>query len=106
MGHTYSFNVDIVANVTVIPSTHYSVQHDGQLQPSTRQLIGAGQHTVEVDGQFQGYLTYQDKEIYQDNFVVQGLAKPLLGYSAIDALDIVSLVEPVMVATPQVHPVA
>ena len=103
-----TFKVDTGANVTVIPSTNYSVQHDGQLQPLTRKLMGAGQHTLQVEGQFRGCLLYQDKEIYQDIFVVQGLAKPLLGRPAIDALQMVSMVEPVRVATPitaQVHPV-
>ena len=38
--------------------------------------------------------------LYQDIFVVQGLAKLLLGCPAIDAL---AIDEPVMVTTPQVH---
>ena len=56
---TLTFKVDTGADVTVIPSTDYSIQYDGPLQPSTRQLTGAGQHSLQVDGQFRGCLLYQ-----------------------------------------------
>ena len=60
-----------------------------------------GQHVLQVDGKFRRCLLYGDKQIYQDIFVVQGLTTPLLGRPAIDALQLVSMIEPIMV---QPHP--
>ena len=96
-----TFKVDTGADVTVIPSTSYNAQYDGPLQSPTRQLTGAGQHALQVDRQFWGCLQYNDKEIYQDIFVVKGLTKPLLGRPAIDALQLVSMIEPI---STQPHP--
>ena len=49
-----------------------------------------------MQGQFTGHLRYNDLETEQKIFVVQGLSKPLLGRPAIEALAIVSMVEPIM----------
>jgi len=96
-----TFKVDTGADVTVIPSTSYNAQYDGPLQSPTRKLTGAGQHALQVDRQFRGCLQYNDKEIYRDIFVVKGLTKPLLGRPAIDALQLVSMIEPI---STQLHP--
>ena len=56
-----TFKVDTGADVTMIPSTSYSAQCDGPLQPPTRSLTGAGQLVLQVDGQFWGCLLYGDK---------------------------------------------
>ena len=84
------------ADVTVILENFYSKTHDGLLQSTDRQLTGAGQQPLNVQGYFVGQLKHKDIKTEQEIFVVHGLSKPLLGRSAIEALAIVSLVEPVM----------
>ena len=44
-----------------------------------------------------GHLTYSNSETKQNISVIQGLSKPLLGLPAIEALSIVSVVEPIMI---------
>ena len=68
---------------------------DGPLQPSKCQLIGAGSQPLDAQGYFKGYLKHKDTQIAQDIFVIRGLSKSLLGRPAIEALTIVTLVEPV-----------
>ena len=90
------FKIDTGANVTVIPEIFYKIQQDGPLQPTQCLLTGAGQQPLEVQGQFVGHLRYNSLETEQTIFVIQGLSRPLLGHPAIEALSIVSEVEPIM----------
>ena len=90
------FKIDTGADVTVIPERCYKIQQDGPLQPTERSLTGAGQQPLEVQGQFVGHLRYNSLETEQKIFVIQGLSRPLLGRPAIEALSIVSVVEPIM----------
>lgn len=90
------FKIDTGADVTVIPKSFYSKNQDGPLQPAERLLTGAGQQPLEVQGQFVGHLTYNNSVTEQNIFVIQGLSKPLLGRPAIEALSIVSVVEPII----------
>ena len=43
------------------------------------------------------HLRYNNLEIEQKIFVIQGLNRPLLGLPAIETLAIVSMVEPIMI---------
>ena len=90
------FKIDTGADVTVIPESYYESKHDGPLQSAERSLTGAGQQPLEVQGQFMGHLRYNNLETEQKIFVIQGLSRPLLGRPAIEALAIVSVVEPIM----------
>ena len=90
------FKIDTGADVTVISESFYESTHDGQLKSAERSLTGAGQQPLDVQGQFTGHLRYNDLETEQKIFVVQGLSKPLLGRPVIEALAIVSMVEPIM----------
>lgn len=90
------FKIDTGADVTVIPETDYCEEQDGPLRPPERVLKGAGQQPLLVRGKFKGCLKKDEVESQQDVYVVSGLRKPLLGRPAIEALGIVSLVEPVL----------
>ncbi len=90
------FKIDTGADVTVIPETEYSEEQDGILRPSERVLTGAGQQPLRVCGLFRGTMKRNGKELQNEIYVVSGLRKPLLGRPAIEALGIVSLVEPVL----------
>ena len=92
-----TFKIDTGADVTVIPESFYRKKRDGPLQPTQRSLTGAGQQPLNVQGQFVGHFKHKEIETKQEIFVVRGLSKPLLGRPAIEALAIVSLVEPVTV---------
>ena len=89
------FKVDKGADVTVIPEADYCEERDGPLRVSERVLTGAGQQPLQVCGQFRGQLKRNLNDSQQEIYVVSGLRKPLLGRPAIEALGIVSLVEPV-----------
>ena len=90
------FKIDTGADVTVIPESYYESKHDVPLQSAEHSLTGAGQQPLEVQGQFMGHLRYNNLETEQKIFVIQGLSRPLLGRPAIEALAIVSVVEPIM----------
>ena len=94
--HDILFKIDTGADITVIPKSFYESKHDGPLQSAERSLTGAGQQPLEVQGQFMGHLRYNNLETEQKIFVIQGLSRPLLGRPAIEALAIVSVVEPIM----------
>ena len=89
-GWVITLKVDTGADVTVIPQDMYSETQDGPLQPSKRQLTGAGCQPLDVQGHFKGYLKHKDTETAQNIFVICGLSKPLLGHPAIEALTIVT----------------
>ena len=90
------FKIDTGADVTVIPESCYRSKQDGPLQPAERLLTEAGQQPLEVQGQFVGNLRYNNFETEQNIFVIQGLSRPLLGCPAIEALAIVSVLEPIL----------
>ena len=89
------FKIDTGADVTVIPNTEYSRSRDGPLSPADRTLSGPGQHVLKVKGKFEGYLERNHRSIQQTVYVIEDLHKALLGSPAIEALQILSFVEPV-----------
>ena len=93
-GQTIQFKIDTGADVTVIPDTEYSRSRDGPLSPPDRTLSGPGQHVLKVKGQFFGHLERNHKTSQQTIYVVEDLHKALLGRPAIEALQILSFIEP------------
>ena len=91
------FKVDTGTDVTVVSDTIYCQEQDGLLRSSEHQLTGAGQEPVQVQAQFDGCLMWKGLESQQQVFVVKRLCQPLLGRPAIEALGIISLVQPVEV---------
>ena len=89
------FKVDTGADVTVIPETAYERERDGSLTTSNVPLSGPTGVTLEVCGKFSGNLTWKEKESQQDIYVVRNLRRALLGKPAIEALNVVALVEPI-----------
>ena len=89
------FKVDTGADVTVIPETAYEWERDGSLTTSNVPLSGPTGETLEVCGKFSGNLTWKERESQQDIYVVRNLRRALLGKPAIEALNVVALVEPI-----------
>ena len=94
-GQAVQFKIDTGADVTVIPNTEYSRSRDGLLSPADRTLSGPGQHVLKVKGKFVGCLERNHRSIQQTIYVIEDLHKGLLGCPAIQALQILSFVEPV-----------
>ncbi len=82
------FKIDTGADVTVIPETVYEKERDGPMSRVEIRLSGASQHPLHVCGKCQGRNITKTK---QDIYVVQ---KPLLGRPSIEALRVVTMVEP------------
>ena len=60
-------------------------------------LSGPGQHVLKVQGKFVDYLERNHRSIQQTIYVIEDLHKALLGRPVIEALQILSFVEPVQV---------
>lgn len=96
-GKQNAFKLDTGASVTAIPSSMYSPQKYGTLQPPGKILYGPGKHKLDVRGRFKGTLCIDQKTTNQDVYVVTGLYKPLLGLPAIRALNLIKRVNSVQV---------
>ena len=97
-GKEVEFKVDTGADVTVIPESVYRAERDGELQPASLPLNGPTGEALKVLGQFSGHLTRRGNDSRQDIYVVRNLCRPLLGKPAIEALNVVILVEAVQKA--------
>ena len=80
------------ADVTVIPMSLYRVTKDGELRlrPSSKQLSGPSQKSLDVCGQFIASVTMNDRSVQETVYVIRGLQMPLLGRPVIDALKLVT----------------
>lgn len=94
-GSRVNFKIDTGADVTVIPEALYSEDRDGPLTLSPRVLTGASQQPLSVRGLFNGKIKHNHREIEHHVYVVSGLRKPLLGRPAIEALQLVTRIEPI-----------
>ena len=92
---TQEFKVDTGADMTVIPQTAYKRENDGELVPSNLPLNGPTGEMLNVCGKFTGSLTWKGLESQQDIYVIRNLRRALLGKPALEALNIVALVEPI-----------
>ncbi len=91
-GEETVFKLDTGASARAIPSSNYSIQKHGTLQPPRKVLYGAGNHRLEVRGWFTGELCIEKKRTQQYIYVVEGLSKPLLGLPTIKALELIKRV--------------
>ena len=94
-GAEVEFKVDTGADVTVIPERMYNPTRDRKLQPSTLPLSGPTGETLRVHGQFSGNPLRHASRCRQDIYVVRDLRRPPLGKPALEALNVVALVEPI-----------
>jgi len=90
-----NFKIDTGADVTVISEEEYCEKIDGPLQPTDRALSGPSQHLLEVQDQFEGTFQSAYSETQQSIYVIKGLCKALLGWPAINSLNIVQQIQPV-----------
>ena len=91
----FQFKVDTGADVTVIPEKSYSETRDGPLSVPDKTLSGPIQCSLKVQGQFLATHQRGNRVTKQNVYVVQELNRALLGLPAIEALQVVSYVEPI-----------
>ena len=96
--HQMKFKIDSGAAVTVITEADYLEACDGPLQIPTTVLRGPNSIPLSVYGKFHGQLRKGDKSSYEDIFVVKDLQSPLLGRPAIESLNLVTRIEPIVTA--------
>ena len=94
-GISCDFKIDTGADVIVNAETIFKQLKSVVLQPCMLSLSGPCQNNLTVSGQFQGTLKHGPLEAQQDIFVIQYLHKPLLGLTVVQALQLVSRVNPV-----------
>ena len=92
---TQEFKVDTGADVTVIRQAAYKRENNGELVPSNLPSNGPTGEMLNVSGKFTGSLTWKGLDSQQDIYVIRHLRRALLGKPALEALNIVALVEPI-----------
>ena len=85
--------MDTGADVTVIPESMYDQERDGELISSGVPLKGPTDENLEVSDHFVGTLSRKGVRCQQNIYVVRNLCRALLGKPAIEALNVVALVE-------------
>lgn len=96
-GSFKSFKIDTGASVTAIP--YDDVTATWILEPTVRQLKGAGGHDLSTMGTRVCTLTNGAKTTSESIFVVKGLVEPLLGQVAIKRLDLLYFVQSITTST-------
>lgn len=91
-GEVVSFKLDTGAAVTAIPTRLYSYSRDGPLLSTNKKLYGPSNKILPVVGQLVIKLESKDKSAIQPVFVIDSLARPLLGLPAIEALQLIERV--------------
>ena len=96
------FKLDTGADVTVIPEKEFK-KLNTCLKKTNKLLTGPSQHKLDVRGSFSARLESSKEKAEQQVYVVRGLRFPLLGRPAIEALNLLSVIEPVGVvqSTPE-----
>ncbi|KAI2648260.1 hypothetical protein H4Q32_018307 [Labeo rohita] len=94
-GDAISFKLDTGADVTSIPESVFDPKRDGKLDKPLKRLVGPGKHLLDVKGCFQGKMCAKGRSTDQPVYVVAGLAQPLLGLPAIQAMRLVHRVNEV-----------
>ena len=90
------FKIDTGADVTVLPENEYLAKRDGPLTQVSERLSGASQQPLHVCGMISAKLQWKDNETRQKVYVVRGFRTALLGKPAIEALGVVTLVQPIL----------
>ncbi|KAK3713987.1 hypothetical protein QZH41_017106, partial [Actinostola sp. cb2023] len=93
------FKLDTGADVSVIPETEFK-KLNIELKNTSKILTGPSQQNLNVRGSFSARLDSDKEKTEQEVYVVRGLRFPLLGRPAIEALNLVSLVQPIQ-STPE-----
>lgn len=94
-GENVYFKLDTGADVTSIPEGLYSPDRDGKLQRPRKKLLGPGSCPLNVKGCFEAKLAVKGRSVSQDIYLVSGLAQPLLGRPACEALGLMCRVSTV-----------
>ena len=92
-GITVPFKLDTGAEVTAISDSTYKSLHDIKLKPATKPLYGPASQSLKVLGQFVGKLTHKQCSHEEQIYVVKGLRNNLLGFGAIEKLQLVKRME-------------
>ena len=91
-GKPLLFKLDSGADVSVIPRHNFLELSQARLQPTTRVLLGPCKYRMNCKGVFRARLTNELKSIEEDIYVVEDLARPLLGRNAAANLKLISRV--------------
>ena len=85
------FGIDTGADVTVISEQAFNNFSDVSLRLTNETLSGPERQQLRVRGKFNAKVTQNGLSSYQDIFVVKSLFQPLLGWPAIQALNLVHI---------------
>ena len=96
------FKVDTGADVSVIPESDVK-KLNVTVKRTNKVLTGPCKNQLSVCGSFGAQLITGDKSADQVIYVVQGLRLPLLGRPAVEALNIVSVVQQVQISTDELY---
>lgn len=83
-----SFKMDTGAEVTAIGKETYQLLGEPKLYKPAKILYGPAHQTLDVLGQFSGWLKYGKRSTRVNIYVVQGLKTNLLGLQAMTALQL------------------
>ena len=86
------FRIDAGADVTVISEQAFNNFFNVSLRLTNETLLGPERQQLRVRGKFNAKVTHNGLSSYQDIFVVKSLSQPLLGWPAIQALNLVHIV--------------
>ena len=103
-GHDVSFKIDTGAEVTVISDNITKSIGLHQLHPPSKKLHGPDNRPLEVIGEATARLVYKGTECTQPIFVVRNVKQNLLGFHAIQALQILKDVNAVTQSIPEQLP--
>lgn len=97
-GQEILFTLDSGADVSCIPESVFKPSM-GQLCDVSIQATGAGGHSLNIVGKFNSSLTYNDRTINSDVYVIKGLKRPLLGRDEIEKLKLLQRISEVSCET-------
>ena len=86
------FRIDTGADVTVISKQAFNNLSNVSLRLTNETLLGPERQQLRVRAKFNAKVTHNGLPSCQDIFVLKSLSQPLLGWSAIQALNLVLIV--------------
>ncbi|XP_064474289.1 uncharacterized protein LOC135388588 [Ornithodoros turicata] len=98
-GYSVHFKVDSGAEVTVVPPSFPGCP-DVLDAPKT-ELTAVGSYFLNVKGTFRATLSWRGRSVTETLYVVQNQLTPLLGFTAIESLDVVQFVGATSTTTAQ-----
>ena len=97
-----TFKMDTGAEVTAINEGTHQLLGEPELRKPTKVLWGPAHQTLDVVGQFMGWLKYRKRSARQSVYVVKGLKTNLLGLRAITALQLACRIDAVNTEEPDI----